>query len=486
MLDISSNLVNSIQESVENQLRKPSLKSFIESGLKKISQHDHSHLFVFSFPFEKIDPLAFLDVIGSKNNFRYYWERQDIKLSFTGGNAVSSLAASGKKRFKEISSSVEKLKERTLIYRGIDHPLAGLNYLGGFSFFDDVELKEWENFGSVNFVVPEWLYIRSNEDNILTITLEITPNMTYKYVKKKLSDILNHITKKLIDTPPFSEINGKISYEVEKRNEEYDRWEDSVKKATQLISENEFEKIVLARDIRISTDREISTTRLLYHLRENYKTSYCFLIQNNESSAFVGCSPERLASFQSKFVLAEGLAGSISRGDNADNDEDLAKQLLKSAKDRQEHKYVVEAIEKRLKNFTNQIDYPETPTIKKFMNVQHLYTPITAWLNNSVNPLLVVEQLHPTPAVGGSPRKQALPWIKKLENFERGWYAGPVGWINSNGNGEFCVAIRSGLIMGNKARFYAGCGIVKNSIPQSEWQETNLKFIPMLSAIQYA
>jgi len=486
MLDLPSKLVDSIQESVENQLKKPSLKSFIHSGLQQISQQQESHYLAFSFPFEKINPIALLDKIGSKEDFRYHWERQDLKLSFTGSGVIERLESNGTDRFKNISSRVHEIQEKTLTYEGIDHPLSGLNFLGGFSFFDEVHSNDWRKFGSGNFVIPEWIYIRSKKDNILTITLEISPNKDFEDVYNLLSDKLETITQKLIQSTSFKSPAAELSYKIEKRPDAYEHWETSVEKATQLITEGTFNKIVLARDIRVKTNRMISATRLLHHLREHYRTSYCFLIQNNNSSAFVGCSPERLASFHSNFVLAEGLAGSISRDEDKAKDEELAERLLNSSKDRQEHSFVVEAIEKRLKQFTDQIDYPEIPTIKKYINVQHLYTPITAWLNDKVDPLLVLERLHPTPAVGGTPRKEALPWIKVLENFERGWYAGPVGWFNSKGNGEFCVAIRSGLIYDNKARFYAGCGIVKNSVPQSEWEETNLKFIPMLSAIQYA
>ncbi|MDZ7682556.1 MAG: chorismate-binding protein [Fodinibius sp.] len=125
------------------------------------------------------------------------------------------------------------------------------------------------------------------------------------------------------------------------------------------------------------------------------------------------------------------------------------------------------------------------PEVKKLSNVQHLYTPIRVQLKEQVTMLDVIEQLHPTPAVGGYPWGDAAHHIDELEQFDRGWYAGPVGWFNVNGDGEFAVGIRSGLFTKNKAHFFAGCGIVADSDPQSEWEETNLKLKPMLSALQY-
>jgi menaquinone-specific isochorismate synthase len=486
MLDLPSNLVNTIQESVENQLEKTSLKDFISSGIQKASQEGHSIYLAFSFPFEKIDPLTILEILTIDNSFRYYWERKDLQLSLSGAGSIISLSGSGDNRFKDISNQCKDITEKTLVYKGCDHTLAGINFLGGFSFFDAMESSNWQDFGSANFVVPEWLYIQHKNENILTLTIQISPEETYDSAFSTLKGKLDEISEKMINSISSGTAHKKISYEVIEKPGAYQHWKESVKKATDLISNKEFEKIVLAREIEVKTDRPISTTRLLHHLREQYETSYCFLLQYNNDSAFIGCSPERLASFQANFVLAEGLAGSISRGESSDEDANFAEKLLKSAKNREEHQYVVKAIEDHLKQFTEQIDYPEIPVIKKFVNVQHLYTPITAWMNTKVDPLAVLEQLHPTPAVGGAPRVKALPWIKKLENFDRGWYAGPVGWYNPDGRGEFCVGIRSGLVQSNRARFYAGCGIVADSKPHMEWEETNLKLIPMLSAVKNA
>ena len=486
MLDLPSNLVNTIQESVENQLEKNSLKDFIASGIHKASQEDQSIYLVFSFPFEKIDPLTLLEILTIDDSFRYYWERKDLQLSLSGAGSVIHFKGSGDNRFKDIADQSKDIIKKTLVYKACDHTLAGINFLGGFSFFDDMESKNWQDFGSANFIVPEWLYIQHKNKNILTLTIQISSEETYESVYSTVRGKLDEISEKMINPTSSDASHNKISYEVVEKPDAYQHWKDSVNKATDLISNKEFEKIVLAREIEVKTDRPVSPTRLLHQLSEQYETSYCFLLQYNNDSAFMGCSPERLASFQANFVLAEGLAGSISRGTSSDEDANLAEKLLKSAKNREEHQYVVKAIEDHLKQFTEQIDYPEIPVIKKFVNVQHLYTPITAWMNTKVDPLAILEQLHPTPAVGGAPRDNALPWIKKLENFDRGWYAGPVGWYNPNGRGEFCVGIRSGLIQSNIARFYAGCGIVADSKPHMEWEETNLKLIPMLSAVKNA
>ena len=160
--------------------------------------------------------------------------------------------------------------------------------------------------------------------------------------------------------------------------------------------------------------------------------------------------------------------------------------LLHSNKDIHEQAIVLEAIKERLEPFSKEINHPNSPAIKKLSNVQHLYTPIRATMKDGISRTEVLKNLHPTPAVGGFPRNEAVEFIKKHENFDRGWYAAPVGWINASGNGEFIVGIRSGLITKEKVRFFAGCGIVQDSDPEKEWEETNMKFIPMLSALNYA
>jgi menaquinone-specific isochorismate synthase len=269
-------------------------------------------------------------------------------------------------------------------------------------------------------------------------------------------------------------------------SEAYTNWVHSVETATDLIKAEEFKKIVLARELNVQLQEPVSDTRLLNHLRNQYPDCYSFLISQDGSSSFIGSTPERLASFHDREVLTEGLAGSISRGKTASEDAVLEHELLHSQKDLSEHAFVLDAIEENLERYSDVVDHPLSPGVKKLSNVQHLYTPVHARIKKGVSRTEVLSKLHPTPAVGGYPREAAMPYISKLEHFDRGWYAAPIGWINANGEGEFVVAIRSGLIKSNEVRFFAGCGIVEDSNPQKEWDETNLKFIPMLTALEHA
>lgn len=181
--------------------------------------------------------------------------------------------------------------------------------------------------------------------------------------------------------------------------------------------------------------------------------------------------------------MTEGLAGSTSRGRSAIEDELLANDLLMSSKDREEHQFVVKAIQENLEPLSEKIDHPTNPQIKKLKNVQHLFTPISASIKKGVQIHDLIRELHPTPAVGGFPREDAVSHIHEIEQLDRGWYAAPIGWFNLNGCGEFAVAIRSALLHENRATLYAGCGIVSDSDPEKEWKETLLKFKPMMDSL---
>jgi menaquinone-specific isochorismate synthase len=177
------------------------------------------------------------------------------------------------------------------------------------------------------------------------------------------------------------------------------------------------------------------------------------------------------------------LAGSIGRSADPLADAELGQELLESAKDRHEHDLVVMSILSRLAPLTSQLEISPQPGIYKLSNIQHLFTPIRGTLNSADGILPLVEVLHPTPALGGSPRDLAMEFISRAEPVPRGWYAAPVGWIDYKLDGAFAVAIRSAVAQERRAWLYAGAGIVADSVPEKEWAETGLKFRPMLDAL---
>jgi menaquinone-specific isochorismate synthase len=448
-----------------------------------------SSLFSVTLAFENTDPLAVLELLGVKNQFQFYWEHPEESLSIAAGNALKQLKARGSDRFRVISKKISQWKKRTVEYAEFEHSLNGVFFLGGFSFFGHKAKTHWQIFDAASFTVPEWVFIRDGQLSLLTLVTEIRGDEDsesgYNSVISRLEYLSDRINKGIKNEFfPVPDSAG-LEFDIADRPDEFRRWKEGINNAKDLIRDNRFDKIVLARSLSIEATREISPTRLANHLRREYPSCFTFLLQINDSATFIGSSPERLFSYRPSLILTEALAGSISRGKTATEDAILEKKLHNSQKDQEEHRYVVSAISDKLKQFSKDLEYPDNPGVKKFSNVQHLFTPITAWLHNQADPFDLIELLHPTPAVGGYPGHESNRYIQQFEHFERGWYAAPVGWYNNRNRGEFLVGIRSGLIYRNKASFFAGCGIVADSVPEQEWKETELKLIPMLSALRH-
>jgi isochorismate synthase len=225
----------------------------------------------------------------------------------------------------------------------------------------------------------------------------------------------------------------------------------------------------------------------LARLRAAYPDCYTFLSDPGAGRAFVGATPERLARMDPGTVTLGALAGTFPRGATPAADAALKRLMLENPKEREEHAIVVDAIRAALAGL-GRLDIPDEPEVRAFKNVWHLFTPVFLTPSARVSLLSLVERLHPTPAVGGLPREAALEAVRRLETFDRGWYGAPLGWLNGRGEGEFAVALRAGLVSTDSAqsgsvRLIAGGGIVADSDPEREFEETRIKFQPMLGAL---
>jgi menaquinone-specific isochorismate synthase len=218
----------------------------------------------------------------------------------------------------------------------------------------------------------------------------------------------------------------------------------------------------------------------LKNLANNYPRCYIFAYAKNES-IFFGASPEKLAKISDGWVEADALAGSTPRGKDRAEDEKLAGELLRSSKNLNEQNAVVEFITNSFSSFTEQIFFDEKPKIRKLSNIQHLWTPIKAKLKPGNTIFSILKEIHPTPAICGVPWTSALDFIRATEGYNRGLYAGIIGWFNFEQQGEFAVSIRSALLKNTELYAFAGCGIVEGSDPEQEFEETELKLKPILS-----
>jgi salicylate biosynthesis isochorismate synthase/menaquinone-specific isochorismate synthase len=260
-------------------------------------------------------------------------------------------------------------------------------------------------------------------------------------------------------------------------------YEESVRAGTERIGAGELEKVVLAREVTVTAPAAFDPAPVYGALRELFPSCFCFCAGSPEG-AFIGASPELLVRRRGAGAATVALAGSIRRSADPSVDDHLGEQLLHSAKDREEHRIVARRIERKLAPRSVWVSADEEPVVIKVANIQHLATPVHAQLAHPLSAVELAGLLHPTPAVGGEPDDAAQAAIAELEDLDRGWYAGPVGWMDATEDGEFCVALRSALLRDRTAHLFAGAGIVAHSDPASELAETELKLealLPLLS-----
>lgn len=463
-------------------LDSESFKTFLHALSQ--SKQQEGQLLSFTLPIAPIDPLAALELHGDKSE-RFYWDHPVNGISISAAGKIKELKATGSNRFDEISRKTGELKKKISAYTSITHSMAGPLFLGGYSFGDHNISPVWKKFGAARFILPEWTLVRTGNKHMLTLIIERESKAVhdiYTEIIERVTDFLNISgkTKGTCDREHSSEQNMLCNFQ---RVNEKSRWISRVEKAKQHIFDHDFEKIVLARTVELQSKHPLNPTLLSYHLRQSYPECYNFIVQVDDDTSFIGATPERLASFENGIFKTEGLAGSASRGKSASEDAAIAQSLMESEKDLEEHQFVVRDIDDSLAPYSYRVEFPNRPFIKKLNNVQHLFTPISATIKEGVQIHDLLQKLHPTPAVGGYPKVESVPHIQEIEQIERGWYSAPVGWYNLNGCGEFAVAIRSALLHKNRANLYAGCGIVGDSDPESEWRETIMKFQPMTNAL---
>ena len=257
-------------------------------------------------------------------------------------------------------------------------------------------------------------------------------------------------------------------------------WEMVVDQAVTRIGAGELEKVVLARDLVATADADIDVRWPLRRLAEQYEMCWTFHVDG-----LFGATPEMLVRRERGLVTSRVLAGTIRRTGDDEHDLALAGQLARSSKDLEEHEYAVRSVAESLAPHCSSMNVPEVPFVLHLPNVMHLATDVAGVVHDSdgATVLELAAALHPSAAVGGTPTKVAVEMIAEIEGMDRGRYAGPVGWMDSHGDGEFGIALRSAEIAGNRVRLFAGCGIVADSDPEAELAEAQAKFLPVRDAL---
>ena len=408
-----------------------------------------------SVPISWVDPLAVFR--SASEEHRQYWERPDDGVSVVGvGRALRHTSGA----FESITSSARGIRTATVTEA---KPTA----------FVAIPFDA-RSAVPASLTIPEVAIQSSAGRSTLTVSKLADVESDLEAVVFGAGRLLD------ISREPFS--NAATVAPLSAEAPERKTWDELVKQALSEVERGHLSKVVIARREVIRYRRSPDPGVALDRLRQAYPSAAVFAVGDGDS-VFFGASPERLVRVEGGKVSVDCLAGTAARGATTETDRAISDDLLRDDKNRREHAAVVEFVAGSLEPYCRDLDVDVTPSIRTLPNLHHLATGVQGSLREKYGILDVAKALHPTPAMAGVPRKQAVEFIHRHEGFDRGLYSGGIGWTDLEGNGEVTVAIRSALLEADTATLYAGNGIVAGSDPASEWDETELKLAPVRSAL---
>jgi menaquinone-specific isochorismate synthase len=352
---------------------------------------------------------------------------------------------------------------------------------GGFAFHDVGDtVPRWEGFPAARFVLPA-VEARGEGGGV---RLKVRADAGIG-ASERLAEVAAAVSAAQAG-PNGTSRAAAAGPPADGRSGAHEGWNANVRAALEEIAAGRLEKVVLARAFDIPAVGA-DPVPVAMALRADEPGAHTFLFEPTPGRAFLGAAPESIAEVTAGVLRTTAVAGSAPRGAGPEEDAALAEALLASTKDRAEQALVVRDIAQRLEALVDDLDVERGPHVIRFARIQHLETVLSGTLRPGVDILSVLAALHPTPAVGGEPRAEALAFIRRAEGFRRGWYAGPVGWFEPGGDGSFAPALRSALRREEEGwRLFAGAGIVEGSEPEKEWDETAVKLEPVLAALRRA
>jgi len=451
------------------------LREFLAQCREAAARDRRAKLVSISLAVDALDPLAVLESIFEPDEPHFYAERTSIETAIAGAEVAIAHEAHGPARFASVQQWMDDLLAHTIAVGDVGAPFGGPHFFAGFTFFDDVE--PGEPFTPAFAFVPRWQVSLAGATTTAVANLLVTADASLDALTERVWRAHGKFRRFGFAAAPEASPAAECAPDFTTR--ETGDYRATVARALERIATGELRKIVLARAQELAADRALHPLRMLNALRQRFPECYSFSFTQGRGPSFIGASPERLVRVSKGALETEALAGSMRRGATASEDAALARALLHSEKDRREQREVLDDIVARLAPLGLHPEPAPQPQIRRLANVQHLHTPIRAVLPDGVRLLEILAAMHPTPAVGGSPRDAAMAHIRPLEGFPRGLYAGALGWLNARGGGEFFVGIRSALIDGAHAKIFAGAGIVAGSTPEKEFAETELKFKAM-------
>jgi|GEM_PF-150843 len=454
-----------------------SREHFKATGEGQIIQADITHLLTLQDHSGPWDFALYSDIPEEAKAF--LWHDGRSNRSFYAVGVLDERTFNGTERFSLARKYLEKMKQRFIRLPSVleddgEPPLM----IGGFGFSTDQSSGGvWRDWPNGWLVVPKVLAYTSGDDVRVVCNIYIDPTSPDSSTTEQLNEIMALLAKS--QKSPKTNIKSGAPSHIEKPLE----WKRRIEVAKEQISSGLLDKVVPARSVVMPIEAKSwdhnNSINTLISLKRQHPTAVTFGVINGKSGSFLGASPEFLVCARNGMITAEAVAGTRRRDIDSAKDEQLSEELLSSPKERAEHDMVVQFIKSQMSAVGVNTEGASSPSIRQLSHIQHLHTPLYGTIPSGTCLLQLVETLHPTPAVAGLPRSLALKHISETESMDRGWYSGPIGWIRSDGSGEFIVGLRSAIVRDGEIHAFAGAGVVEGSDFAAEWDETRLK----LSAI---
>ncbi len=474
----------------QTTIKPPAIHRFLSEVQQQSVQANQAQIASFSVSMAEIAPWAVLAALGQKHQRHFYYDPPQAQ-AMVGLDVVVECIAAGKSRFAQAQAFVETWQGRFLCADWAAADRAQRDRSNHFfcsaTFFDEATAPAY--FEPMYVFVPK----------VQVTTGKVSSRVTFNRLVTATTDIhqtVAQIVSQLQQLAAATSLGIAQPASRKVMTKGVANFELAVTAVLRQVQAKALHKVVLADVMDVVAPQAIDGVRSLQTLRQNHPDCTVFSVGNGQGQAFIGASPERLLSINQGQLTTDALAGSASRGQTPKADAQIAQALLHSDKERYEHQVVVDFIVEQLRSLHLIPHYSPTPNLLQLLHIQHLHTTVTAPLKSpylaskltseisfKISPLEILAKLHPTPAVAGVPREAACRLIRQHEAFDRTLYAAPLGWIDTEGNSEFVVGIRSALINGCEARLYAGAGIVAGSEPAKELAEIKLKLQTLLNAL---
>jgi len=437
-----------------------------------------------TLPVTNVDPISLYTAALEADLETALWLQPSKGTAFVGIGRAWAIEPDGPDRFRTVEAAWRELLREARIDpdhgagRGTGPILLGaMGFSGRVPAPDDV----WARFGASSMVLPELLLAVTGAGATVTASL-VGEASDPRSIGRRWDRLVNRAQALapgphgLVARPVFGTL---VTTEEQPSRDAFRRL---VGMFSGAVGRGRIDKVVLARRVGLRSPVELDVPNALRRLAVSAAESTTYAFRRGRCT-FLGATPERLVRTDGRSFRTVAVAGTIRRGADPAEDERLGRALIASEKDREEQAIVVDGIRHLLAPVADSLEVAREPTVMTLRFVQHLATEISGTVPEGHGLLALAERLHPTPAVGGEPRDVALAMLDEHEGFDRGWYAGPIGWLAADGDGELCVALRCGIVDGTRATLFAGCGIVADSDPDQEWEESRIKLRAVVSAL---